>query len=281
MAAKKDRMRICVREGDIHYKVTSLYLMSDGGFKLDVPYCSHERGAVEKWNIPENAYSKMHFSIPRSEATSFIVRNRPQLSIHPSGFVQFSGPGITSGIDKETGKHKGLAIQTLPLTTPINTGPTCGVVFWGLKEGYATTDKFDDLNFVIPKEVFAYHPTKKGEEANAYHLEFWVFPADEYYERTIRKDPLGNEYMALRFPNFLPAPNTAFVMRVVRLKSIRCFLALLPRATHTKFAAVSPFGFHLNSPAEKTAKGWTSLHAMSPIPDGYLTEQDLPSLDRI
>lgn len=280
MANKDDRLRICVSEGDVVYKVTSIYLMSDGGFKLDVPYCTHERGLIQKWTLPEEAYSKMRIVVPLSETGRFLVRNRPQLSIHSSGFVQFSGPGIVSGIDKATGEYKGLGIQAPPLTTPINTGPTCGVVFWGLKDGYEVANKYDEINLIIPSEVFGYHPTAT-EYANAYQLEIWVFPADEYYEKAIRKNPSnGDEYMALRFPNFLPAPNTAFLMRVVRLKGIKCFLALLPRAVHTQFAAKSPFGFHLNSPAEKVPSGWQSLHAMSPIPEGYLTEQELPSLDR-
>ncbi len=57
--------------------------------------------------------------IPNEELLQeYTVDENTKLSIHESGFVQFSGGGIISGIDQQTGQPKGArkdrARQSLP-----------------------------------------------------------------------------------------------------------------------------------------------------------------------
>jgi hypothetical protein len=135
----KDRIRICIKEGKDSYKVTSIYLKSDGSFKLDFPYCEHKEGLLTKLSLPPNVYCKKESYVSYEERETFLVKNRPQLSVHTSGFVQISGPGIKSGIDQNT---------------QIRTGPTCSVLFWGLKNGYEKVVKPQTINYFIPDSAF-------------------------------------------------------------------------------------------------------------------------------
>ena len=109
--AKKDTFRICLQEEGVDYKVTSIYLSNDGSFKIDVPYCNIKQdGLIVKVPITSADEEK----IPYDKMIKVVLNsNRPQLSIHASGFVHFSGPGITSGIDPETGKSKGMGLRSL------------------------------------------------------------------------------------------------------------------------------------------------------------------------
>ena len=80
-----------------------------------------------------------------------------KLSIHQSGFTQFSGSGVISGINQKTGEIKGLGLQSKPLSTPINTGPTFGIVLWGL-EHFRAQSVFDlfgrENKVVIPQHEY-------------------------------------------------------------------------------------------------------------------------------
>ncbi len=54
-------------------------------------------------------------------------RRTVELSIHPSGFVQFSAAGptrIISGTQRPFDIPKGLGLESHPITIPVDTGPT-------------------------------------------------------------------------------------------------------------------------------------------------------------
>ncbi len=277
-----NRIRICINDEEINYKVTSIYLLSDGSFKIDVPYCNHEEGVIEKFHLPEDFYGKTTSLVSNEERESFFIKNRPQLSIHASGFVQFSGKGILSGIDKNTGKPKGLALNSNPLSSPISFGPTCSILLWGLSKGYDVANKAESINYIIPGKAFKSRIFDDKEIIHSYQIEIWVFPLNEYYLNAIQTDANGKEFIILKFPNYLLAPGSSFVMGVIRLKNINSFLALLPSRVHVQQSEESDFGFYLSSPSEKIKEGgWKALHAFSPVPKqgNHFSAVNFPYLD--
>jgi hypothetical protein len=279
----QDRIRICIKQAGIIYKVTSIYLLSDGSFKLDVPYCKHENGLIRKVAFPAETYEQMKTIVSKDKITqAFHVKNRPQLSVHASGFVQFSGGGIISGIDKKTGLAKGMALQSVPLSTPICTGPTCGVLVWGLRKGFDTLEKTSSIDLVYSEEDFAPRIFPGDVNVNTYQVEVWVFPYDDYYIRTFGVGASGEELMRLSFPNFLHHPNKVFVMRVIHLKAINSFLAIMTSKVHTGFTDQSEFGFLLGGPSEKSTANpneWIVMNAISPISAIGSWDEMLPTLD--
>ena len=67
----------------------------------------------------------------------YTAEDRVKLSHHWDGFVQFSGesPGkIISGRNALTGAPKGLGLMSAPIRRPIVTGPTSGLLVWGLDD---------------------------------------------------------------------------------------------------------------------------------------------------
>lgn len=119
-------------------KIFKITPHSDGGFDVHIPYHKEKSSYLYTIKIP---YKIGNFSIDlkKSVIKEFTSDIDIKLSIHKSGFVQFSkGIKIISGIDQDTGKPKGLGIKIGSLDNPIRTGPTFGVTIWGL-------DRFDTL----------------------------------------------------------------------------------------------------------------------------------------
>lgn len=272
------RVRLCIEENGKLYKTTSIYLLNDGSIKIDVPYCTFTEGAVAKLPI---SYGGKSYTPYTKIVQMFSTNNRPQLSIHASGFVQFSGPGIRSGINDLTGEYKGIALQTFPLTTPIQSGPTFGIQLWGLK------DKFERLNLIDKKTDIIFKPkyfiirkySSDDNNFNTYIFECWIFSEKEVGE-LIYKDADGDEVITMRFTNYRFAPCTPLTLKVVRLKTIGGFIGIHTVKAHTGFADKSSFGYILGSPSEpsESERGLFNV-LMSFYPPTLFKDEDLTSLD--
>lgn len=236
------RIRICLEIKDSIYKISSLYLSNDGSFKIDIPYCPYEEGYLMKFRP---RYGEFLYLIPEKEfEQKFTAKNRPQLSIHASGFVQFSGPGVLSGIDKKTGLANGLGIYSNPLNDPIQSGPTCGIVFWGIEffeklSGSRKTDLIIRENQIIDRPA-------EDIKRNSYLFEFFVFP--EFLARHIRSSTAGKE-MTARFPFYRHSPGAIFTFPIIELINHQSFIGILPFKTSTGFANKTKFGFNFGSPS--------------------------------
>jgi hypothetical protein len=95
---------------------------------------------------------------------------RIKLSHHPDGFVQFSGGGLTSGIDRSTGNARGIGVNSYPLDRAAR-GPNFGMVFGPISnfEKLRSGDRYQ-LQF-RQKEVEV-----PSTEALCFFLEGHVFP---------------------------------------------------------------------------------------------------------
>lgn len=253
---------ICVEEDGVLYKVSKIFISNDGSFGLDVPYCQYDQGALIK--IPTTYAEKE--SIPYDKIIQgFSSKNRPKLSIHASGFVQFSGNGIISGRD-ENGDPKGLALLSRPLTDPVRSGPTFSITCWGFHSGFETIDKLSKNTFVYDKSIFQeQHP---GTVMNSFVLNGWILPFDDTHkESNIWKSDEGDEMIMAIFKD--NKKSFATPMMIIRLPTVNAIIGLLPQFCETEFPKQDPFGFVLSSPTEQSKTDpntWFGMLCMFPGP---------------
>ncbi|WP_133992275.1 hypothetical protein [Dinghuibacter silviterrae] len=259
----KGTFRIFAKEDGVTYKVSAIHLLNDGSFKVDVPYCPYEKGAIVKFPVRYADVEEIHSD---SFIKAAISSARPQLSIHASGFVQFSGKGIISGIDSITGEIKGLGLQSKPLNRPVWSGPTFSISCWGLKIGFKIAKDIDEKGIFYDKEMFKNGlPLEAIQCLNTLTIEGWVLPfSDLNPESKIFSSDAGEMILAS-----MPLGKNIVVrpMRVIRLKSIPCIIGLLPSYRFTDFGSRYEFGFILSSPGEKSSANdgtWYVMHAICP-----------------
>src|SRR5438876_650953 len=167
-------LTIAVQDGNgIARKITKVVPHSDGGFSVVVPYHKAQSGWLFKLQVDYEILGESTFPISKE----YSADDRVKLTYHPSGFVQFSGekPGkIVSGLDPSTGKPKGLGILSNPLSSPIQTGPTFGIVAWGLSDFESLAKDSDDVLTFRAEETY-FRGCSPGTE-NGIHIEGFVFP---------------------------------------------------------------------------------------------------------
>lgn len=242
------RVRICILKNGVIYKITSLYLLKDGSFKIDVPYCPFEGGVVTKFS-PKYGERRQTLLLNKS----FGLTKRPQLSVHASGFVHFSGPGIKSGIDEDTKLAKGAGVYSAPLYNPITSGPTCIILLWGI-ENFEIIDQLTKEDLVIKEEYInkqfgiIYEDKIENVVLNSYSFHLFVFP--ETLEEKIFIGKNGEE-ARVYFPHYYDSGRVGaeFSFSVFRLENINSFLGLIPFKTYTEFPNKIPFGFQMSGPA--------------------------------
>ncbi|PIR87576.1 MAG: hypothetical protein COU10_03900 [Candidatus Harrisonbacteria bacterium CG10_big_fil_rev_8_21_14_0_10_45_28] len=254
-------IKIGIKEGDTIYKATSIYLLSDGSFKVDVPYCKYDKGLIIKIKIGYGG--GMHVGRFEEE---FSISDRSQLSVHTSGLIHFSGKGILSGID-ENGKIKGVGVKSLPLNTPISDGPTFGIQIWGLEKGFEKYLKKEKCDIVYGPKDFIVRKDNPEDELNTYILEGWILPPNKRLMSYCITKENSKEKITLSFPQYIHSPGAIFTLDIIRLKKLNSFIGIGPFTTNTGFALNHPYGFILSGPTEPSKdnpKERMAMFAISP-----------------
>jgi hypothetical protein len=220
-----------------------------GGFAVTMPYHSARSGFVAKVPIDYNVIGR--FEVPAESLVGFTAENRTKLSYHPDGFVQFSGEiqgKVISGRDPKTGEPRGVGLMTQPLSNPIRTGPTFGVVAWGL-EDFGELRDADRAVVFEPEDM--YYRGCTPEEANGLLLEVFVFPK-RYWAATRQRRTGYALTMAFRF---FEASYAAIELKVLDLPGQDILLAGFVSRLAVSFRGRS--GWVLNGPGnrEKSGKG--------------------------
>lgn len=224
------------------YKISKVILHRDGSFSLAIPYCEEEQGCVFKNYVDYDLYK---FTIAKDQMIQkFSLDGHAKVTMHVSGFVQFSGKGITSGVDKTTGKIKGMGLFSSPLDRPIKTGPTLGAMIWGLSSGYLKFEGGDKDALVFRDEDYYYRHTSK-ESYNCYLVEIFVFPG--VMKIQVRQD-LSGLYIYNQFFQYRGKPGAIFKLRVIYLIGFPSFLGILVTRSNAQIAE-SPYGFQLSTPS--------------------------------
>lgn len=262
------KFTVVLNENTQRYKITKIAFYGDGGFCIFAPYHSSKRGILAK--VPIDYLKNGDYYIPKEDFVDYVADDKVKLSLHPDGFVQFSGlsSNIISGRDK-SGQAKGLGINISPLNKVIKTGPTCGLCLWGLK---------DFQKFIEPKRVEEvlefneedyYYRDCSRDDWNGYILELFLFESD--FMNYI-KELNGNKYLILKHYNYI-IPGYIFRHRVV--PCIRDYLVTLI-VSRTKVSFESKSGFSLSGPSQLLDKNnGITLMAFYPSPYTELPERNL------
>jgi hypothetical protein len=161
--------RIIIDDGDGPRAISKILPLSDGGYSMLAPYHAANEGWLFKHDVD---YSVQEMDSHFSEMQHFVASDRVKLSHHWDGFVQFSGENpqkIISGRDPQTGQPKGLAIMSAPIWRPITSGPTFGVVAWGMTDFKQVTQARDTDVVFDASEI--YHEYSTPDNFNACHVE--------------------------------------------------------------------------------------------------------------
>lgn len=230
------------------YKVTKIFAYKDGGFGVAVPYHSANKGYLFKAKVD---YTKREQLITREEGVEYTASDKVKLSLHLDGFVQFSGinPGkIVSGRDSQSGKPKGLGIQSQPLTNPIKSGPTFGITIWGLSEFEPLLEQeLQEKTTVVFGEQDYYLRHCTLNDWNGYVLEGFVFERKEcpYLRFEINHNRPELHYVRPFFQYEIPG--TIFCLKAVPPQNPYYFIALMASRIKVEFSSGS--GFCLSSPS--------------------------------
>lgn len=183
--------RILYEKDDVTYKLCRVSFSRDGSYFVTSPYHPFDKAALVKLTVN---YALQHTIIAMEDAVDLASldddRNRLKLSHHVSGLVQFSGQGITSGVDEE-GNIKGMGVQSWPLYAPMG-GPAFGLTIRGVEQ----FERHDGS----PGQacIFRHNELTTVPGADCIHLEGHYFPASWY--RFLRTEADGSRSISVLHP---------------------------------------------------------------------------------
>lgn len=251
---------ICIQDkpGESPRRITKITPYKDGGFAMLLPYHAAKKGYLMK--MPMN-YAYGNHTITRDEYIAYSAEDRVKLSIHPDGFVQFSGENrgkILSGRDSQTGEPKGLGIMSSPLTKPIMSGPTFGVSVWGLQD-FEPFVNMGQRGIMIFGESDFYYRDSTCDTWNSYVVEGFVI--SNKYSWAIRES--NGQLTARIFHPFFERTGATFDLRVMPLPNQPVYLGMMVSRLESHFQ--SPSGFCFGGPSDITLKH--GLMALYPAPE--------------
>lgn len=145
----------------------------DDGFSLMCPYHTETKGWIVK--TPIN-YAPGVSTVPISESEQFSVSDTVKLSLHMTGFVQFSsgtGNRIVSGYCDVLKAPKGVGLKS-PDSVVVTSGPLCGINVRGLG-GFQLLH--EEKAEVFKREDLWYHPDFPSD-SDVYLVEIFMLPID-------------------------------------------------------------------------------------------------------
>jgi len=223
-------------------RVIKVVPMRSGGYMVMAPYHQARKGFLAKHPVD---YSRVgDIDLPQTELTAYTAEDRVKLSVHKDGFVQFSGedPGrIRSGRDPVTGEPKGLGIIANRLRDVITTGPSFGVVLWGLEDFDTYTNTGRDA--LVFNEHDIYYRNCTPDTWNGFVIESFVL---SFRMWSGVRGPADNLRISMGFRGF-EGSGANLEFRVIQLPDQPVFLALAVSRVRVDFDAASGFLLHSQS----------------------------------
>lgn len=226
-----------------------LALSRDGSFSVQAPYHPIKTGVLVKMRMPSvvTGVGKGLATIEEEYRADVPVK----LSIHSSGFVQFSSAGagrVRSGLSPAFAVPKGLGLHSAPITSPIETGPTWMAAFFDAGSCAHTTPRPGVHVLRFTKEDFFDREPHDWASSHVLMVEGFVFPAhvrrDAVYEST--------KGWVLRRPYAPSKPEWIVDFRIVDLPSPVAVLGILVSRSHMPLH--SRVGYTLQGPRDLTGQ---------------------------
>lgn len=251
---------IVLYENGVGYKTTKLIFSSDGSINVVVPYHNANQGLLFKGIVD---YKKRQQIINFEDATQYSIKNKAKLSIHKTGFVQFSGNNILSGIDQESGEPKGLGIFSQPLFNPIQSGPTFSLLLWGIEDYVNFKQKKKNEVVIKFNESDYYYRYCNTNNWKGYLIEGFIMKRKTWISHMHIKEK--KSFLRLISNNY-ELPGTAFDYRIIPFFDQDYIVTILVSRTTLEFDA--PSGFSLASSSQLIENGGKGvmLFAMYPSP---------------
>lgn len=134
--AKSSKHLIIIESGGKRRKFAKLLFTGDGSYSLTAPYHSARKAVLFKTTVNYDTNEQL-VSFSDAVELSELDEGRLKITHHRSGFVQYSGDGVRSGLDDD-GKPKGLGVFSRPLEE-VGRGPAVNAGVQGMEELEETT----------------------------------------------------------------------------------------------------------------------------------------------
>ncbi|EMI51897.1 hypothetical protein RSSM_06661 [Rhodopirellula sallentina SM41] len=150
--AKSSKHLIIIESDGKRRKFAKLLFTGDGSYSLTAPYHSAKKAVLSKMTVNYDTDEQL-IAFGDALELSELDEGRLKITHHRSGFVQYSGDGVRSGLGDD-GKPKGLGVFSRPLEE-VGSGPAVGAGVQGIEQLEETTkcskhDLMVDIN-EIPK----------------------------------------------------------------------------------------------------------------------------------
>lgn len=208
------------------------------GLSIFVPYHPATQGLLLKSPLD---YSKKMNLVPMSEMETRTVSDKIKLSMHMTGFVQFStlNKPIISGFNRELNQIKGVGLRA-PANVQVATGPLCSVTVYDPSD---FRENFGKLTEKFEQSDLWHNPLIPSHGSSTFHFEFFMFPnsllpytlPDDNNRRTFKSELPFNGRFAFQFH-----------LRVIEIPYMPFFLGLI--VTHHPDVESTPSGFTFGGP---------------------------------
>jgi len=259
MAIKPTTIAITDDNGDTH-KITKIKPYKDDGFAVFAPYHSAHCGYMLKHPVD---YTKTDIRLDLDDCVEYDASDQVKLSVHLSGFVQFSSvnqSSIRSGINPETGKPKGIGIVGNG-RLEVSSGPLFGLIAWGLNDFKTVTPQ--KIGVMTFKDGDFYFRRHLETDQQGYLIEVFMFPRN-MLGRVTGVGTMQQLKVKLPYHTVLDYPHD---LRVIDLPGQYAFLGVMVSRISVDFPTDS--GFNLNGPSfpDPETGQFMSIAAMYPHPD--------------
>lgn len=129
--AKSSKHVIILETHGKRRKFAKLLFTGDGSYSLTAPYHTAKKAVLFKVTVNYDTYEQ-RVAFDQAIELSELDEGRLKITHHRSGFVQYSGDGVCSGLDAD-GKPRGLGVFSRPLED-VGSGPAIGAGVQGIEK---------------------------------------------------------------------------------------------------------------------------------------------------
>lgn len=150
------------------YKICKLWFGADGSYYVTSPYHPAEKAILWKFTV-NYALDEQHLAFEEAVETGSVDDDDHHLKLthHASGFIQFSGPGIVSGLNPD-GSIRGMGVRSWPLTKPMR-GPAFGMRLRGVEQ-FAPAKKVSDNAITFNETDLTFLPEPRSIILEGHYL---------------------------------------------------------------------------------------------------------------